>query len=136
MSYFIGTMFDGTFEEAVEAVTGELKKEGFGVLTDIDVKETLKKKLDVEFRKYRILGACNPHFAHKALQSEDKIGILLPCNVIVQEMADGRIEVAAVDPIVAMQSVSNPALEGLAIEVREKLQNVIDGVKSCSQAGR
>jgi len=136
MSYYIGTMFDGTFEQAVEAVTGELKKEGFGVLTDIDVKETLKKKIDVEFRKYRILGACSPHFAHKALQSEDKIGILLPCNVIVQETADGKVEVAAVDPIVAMQSVSNPALEGLATDVRGKLHKVIDALKGYSQAGR
>src|SRR5210317_677803 len=126
MSYYFNTTLKGkSFDEAIELVTAELKKEGFGVLTEIDVKETLKNKIDVDFRKYKILGACNPHFAHKALLREDKIGTLLPCNVIVQELDNGEIEVAAVDPIVSMSSVKNDAMEGLAREVQEKLKRVI-----------
>jgi uncharacterized protein (DUF302 family) len=109
-------------------VTEELKKEGFGILTDIDVKATLKKKLDVEFRKYRILGACNPPFAYKALQAEDKIGTMLPCNVIVQEISDGQVEVTAIDPLASMQAVENPALKEIAAEISNKLKTVIDRV--------
>jgi uncharacterized protein (DUF302 family) len=102
------------FDEAIEKVTEELKKEGFGVLTQIDVKAALKKKIGVDFRKYRILGACNPSFAHKALLAEDKIGTMLPCNVIVQETEEGTIEIAAVDPVSSMQAVNNESLGEIA----------------------
>ena len=114
------------YESAVSRVTDELKKEGFGVLTEIDVKAALKKKIDVDFRKYRILGACNPSYAHKALLAEDKIGTMLPCNVIVQEKEDGKIEVAAIDPIASMQAVGNESLGGIAVEVQSKLKKVIE----------
>lgn len=129
MSYYFNKVVKGrSFDEAIEQVTEELKKEGFGVLTEIDVKETLKKKIDVDFKKYKILGACNPHFAYKALQSEDKIGVFLPCNVIVEEHENGEIEVSAVDPIASMSTVENKALGGLASEVREKLIKVIENL--------
>ena len=110
MSYYFNKTVNGTFEEVIDKVTQELKKEGFGILTEIDVTATLKKKLDVDFKKYRILGACNPPFAHKALQAEDKIGTMLPCNVIVQEVEAGVIEVAAVNPMASMQAVKNEKL--------------------------
>jgi len=126
MSYYFSKRIDSTFDDAVERVTEELKKEGFGVLTEIDVKATFKKKLDVDFRNYRILGACNPSFAHQALKAEDKIGTMLPCNVIVQELAAGRVEVAAIDPIASMQAVENPGLAGVAGEVRAKLRSVVE----------
>ncbi len=125
MSYYFSKKVKGAFEEVVEKVTASLKNEGFGVLTEIDVKETLKKKLDVDFHKYRILGACNPLFAYKALQAEDKIGIMLPCNVIVQEKVEGEVEVAAVDPVASMKAVDNPDLSSIAKQVQEKLQHVI-----------
>jgi len=105
-----------------------LKKEGFGILTEIDVKETMKKKMNVDFRKYKILGACNPPLAHKAMQTEDKIGTMLPCNVIVQEMSEGQIEVAAIDPVASMQAVENPKLQDVADQVRVKLKRVIDSL--------
>ena len=130
MKYYFNTTLKGrSFEEAIDLVTAELKKEGFGVLTEIDVKSTLKKKIDVDFKKYTILGACNPHFAHKALQSEDKIGVFLPCNVVVEEHGNGEVEVSAVDPIASMSSVGNEDLAGLASEVQQKLKNVIAGLK-------
>ena len=130
MSYYIETkLHDINFEDAIEKVTGELKKEGFGVLTEIDLKSTLKKKLDVDFYNYRILGACNPPYAHKALLAENKIGTMLPCNVIVQERTPGEIEISAVDPIASMQAIENPELGALAQEIREKLQTVIDSVQ-------
>jgi uncharacterized protein (DUF302 family) len=116
------------FDEAIDKVTEELKKEGFGVLTEIDVKQALKKKLNVNFRKYRILGACNPQYAYKALQAEDKIGTMLPCNVIVQETEDGKIEVAAIDPVASMQSVQNESLGEIATTVRSKLIKVIENI--------
>lgn len=125
MSYYFTKTLDTGFDAAIEKVTEELKKEGFGVLTEIDVKATLKKKIDVDFRPYRILGACNPAFAHKALSAEDKIGTMLPCNVIVQEADGGKTEVSAVDPVASMGAVDNPALEPIAGEVREKLKRVI-----------
>jgi uncharacterized protein (DUF302 family) len=129
MSYYFNKILKNTsFDEAVEQVTIELKKEGFGVLTEIDVKETLKKKIDVDFRKYKILGACNPHFAYKSLSSEDKIGVFLPCNVIVQEHDNGDVEVAAVDPVASMISVNNPTLETTATEVQQKLKRVIENL--------
>jgi len=125
MSYYFGRTLKIGFEEAVNRVIDELKKEGFGILTDIDVKATLKKKLNVDFKNYRILGACNPPFAYQALRAEDKIGTMLPCNVIVQENADGNVEVSAIDPIASMQAVKNPALQGIAEEVQAKLKRVI-----------
>ncbi|TRZ41874.1 DUF302 domain-containing protein [Robertkochia solimangrovi] len=126
MSYYFNTNLKGTtFEDAIIKVTAALKEEGFGVLTTIDVKETLKKKIDVDFKKYTILGACNPHFAHKALCSEDKIGVFLPCNVIVEENEDGSIEVVAVDPIASMSTVENPDLGEIATDVQNKLKKVI-----------
>ena len=126
MDYFYSTTVDLSFDEAIKTVTDLLKDEGFGVLTEIDVKETLKKKLDVDFKKYRILGACNPGFAHKALQAEDKIGVMLPCNVIVEENDDGKVEISAVDPVASMQAVSNDRLRPIAEEVRSNLRKVID----------
>jgi len=126
MQYYFNKIVQMTFEETIEKVTEELKKEGFGVLTEIDVKAALKKKIDVDFRKYRILGACNPSFAYKALLAEDKIGTMLPCNVVVQEREDGKVEVAAVDPIASMQSVQNESLGEIAEEVQSKLKKVIE----------
>jgi uncharacterized protein (DUF302 family) len=125
MKYYFSKILEVPFDEAVTRVTEELKTEGFGILTDIDVKETLKKKLDVDFKKYRILGACNPPFAYQALQVESKIGTMLPCNVIVQETEDSKIEVAAIDPILSMQAVQNPNLQSIAEKVQAKLQSVI-----------
>ncbi|MEQ8520077.1 MAG: DUF302 domain-containing protein [Cytophagales bacterium] len=126
--YFNKTLPGKSFEEAIELVTSELKTAGFGVLTEIDVKETLKKKIDVDFKKYKILGACNPQFAHKALTSEDKIGVFLPCNVIVEENDNGEVEVSAVDPMASMQSVENDQLGIIASEVRESLKQVIENL--------
>ena len=128
MSYYFSKTVNEDFDTAIERVTEELKKEGFGVLTQIDVQETLKKKLDVDFKKYRILGACNPNFAYQALQSEDKIGTMLPCNVVVEENADGTVEVSAVDPVASMASVKNDSLGGVAMQVRSKLQKVINNL--------
>jgi uncharacterized protein (DUF302 family) len=127
MSYYIAKKFDGPFEQAIAAVTERLKAQGFGVLTDIDVQGTLKAKIGAEIPKYRILGACNPSFAHEALKLEDKLGVLLPCNVIVRETADGKVEVASVDPVVAMQRTGNPALGATAEEVRRRLSIVVEG---------
>ncbi len=128
MSYYFGKTLEGKFDSVIEKVTEELKKEGFGVLTEIDVTATLKKKLDVDFKNYRILGACNPPFAYQALQAEDKIGAMLPCNVIVIEQEPGKIEVAAVDPVASMQAVKNDKLQPVADQVRSKLQKVIDNL--------
>ena len=125
MNYYFNKTIKGNFEQVIEKVTQELEKEGFGVLTEINVTETLKKKLDVNFRNYRILGACNAPYAHKALKAEDKIGTMLPCNVIVQEKEAGEIEVAAVNPIGSMQAVDNGALGEIAEEIKEKLEKVI-----------
>ena len=128
MQYYFNKILDASFDEAIEKVTEELKKEGFGILTDIDVQGTLKKKLDVDFRRYRILGACNPNFAFKALQKESRIGTMLPCNVIVQETEGGEVEVSAIDPISSMQAVQNPDLEGIANQVQAKLKKVVDSL--------
>ncbi len=128
MSYYFSKKLNVPFEEAESAVRDALAKEGFGILTEIDVKATLKKKLDVDFRNYKILGACNPPFAYQALQAEDRIGLMLPCNVIVQETLDGGVEVAAVDPIASMQAVDNAELGTVAEEVRDKLRTVIEGL--------
>lgn len=126
MDYYYSTILNNiTFEEAIEKVTAELQKEGFGVLTEIDIKATLKKKLDVDFYNYRILGACNAPFAYKALQAEDKIGTMLPCNVILQEKEPGIIEVSAINPIVSMQAVVNESLAPIALEIGDKLKRVL-----------
>jgi uncharacterized protein (DUF302 family) len=125
MSYYFSKTLELPFDQAIDKVTAALKAEGFGVLTQIDVRETFKNKLGVDFRPYRILGACNPGFAHKALSSEDKIGTMLPCNVIVQAHEDGTTEVAAVDPVASMSAIENPDLGEIAGEVRVRLQNVI-----------
>ena len=128
MTYHFTKSVSLSFEQAIDEVTEALKESGFGVLTTIDVKATLKKKLDVDFRPYMILGACNPHFAYKALQSEDKIGTMLPCNVLVQQTTDGEVEVSAVDPLASMQAIENPDLETIAKEIRGLLKGVIDGL--------
>jgi uncharacterized protein (DUF302 family) len=128
MSYYFGKILEIGFEKAVNRVIEELKREGFGILTDIDVRATLKKKLNVDFKNYRILGACNPPFAYQALQAEDKIGTMLPCNVIVQENDDGNVEVSAIDPIASMQAVKNPKLRDIAEEVQGKLKRVIENL--------
>lgn len=125
MNYYFSKIINEDFDTAIEKVTDELKKEGFGVLSDIDLQGALKKKLDVDFKKYRILGACNPQFAYKALQREDKIGAMLPCNVIVQENEDRKVEVSAVDPVASMMGVKNKSLTAIAGEVGEMLQRVI-----------
>ncbi|MGY8915094.1 MAG: DUF302 domain-containing protein [Flavobacteriales bacterium] len=126
MKYYFNKIMNEDFNIVIDRVTEELKNEGFGILTDIDIKETLKKKLDVDFKKYRILGACNPPYAHKALEAEDKIGTMLPCNVIVQEISKGVVEVAAVNPMASMQSVENDALMEIAQEITSKLEHVIE----------
>lgn len=126
MSYYFSKILSMSFDDAVARVTTELNKKGFGVLTEIDVREALKKKLDVNFKKYKILGACNPFFAYKALQMEDKIGTMLPCNVIVQEISEGVVEVAAIDPIASMQVVDNTELRSVAEQVQALLQKMIE----------
>ena len=128
MSYYFSKILEMSFEDAVSKVADELRKEGFGILTDIDVQQTLKKKLDVDFKKYRILGACNPPFAYQALQAEDKIGTMLPCNIIVQEIADGKSEVAAIDPVASMQAVHNPKLSEIADQIQANLKKVVENV--------
>jgi uncharacterized protein (DUF302 family) len=128
MSYYFSKTLEMPFDEAIAHVTEALKGEGFGVLTEIDVKATLKKKLDVDFRNYRILGACNPPFAYRALQEEDKIGTMLPCNVIVQEVGAGVVEVAAIDPVASMQAVENAALGDVAVQVQARLRQVVEGL--------
>jgi len=126
MSYYFNKTLALPFDEAVERVKAELKKEDFGVLTEIDVRKTLKEKMGVDFRPYRILGACNPPYAYKALMTEDKIGTMLPCNVIVQELGPGRVEVAAIDPLASMAAVKNEDLGAVGLEVRAKLRAVVD----------
>jgi uncharacterized protein (DUF302 family) len=128
MAYHFSKTVAGDFDSVVESVKEALTAKGFGVLTTIDVKATLKKKIDADFRPYLILGACNPHFAYKALQAEDKIGTMLPCNVIVQQFDDGHIEVSAVDPIASMAAIGNPALGAVATEVQGLLREVVEGL--------
>ena len=125
MKYYIEKTLNTDFETAIIKTKEALQKEGFGVLSEIDIHEKLKEKLNVNFRRYKIMGACNPPYALKALQSEDKIGTMLPCNVIVQELDDNKIEIAAVDPIASMMSVNNPGLVPIATEIKEKLEKVI-----------
>ncbi|MCG5481138.1 DUF302 domain-containing protein [Sinorhizobium alkalisoli] len=125
MSYYFSKTISCSFEEAVQRATEALKNAGFGIITETDVKETLKKKIDVDFRPYRILGACNPHMAFEALKIEDKVGTMLPCNVIVQDAGDGRTEVAAIDPVASMQAIDNPRLLETAKQVRSMLETVV-----------
>ncbi len=127
-SYYFSRLLHAPFDAVIDRVVTALKNEGFGVLTDIDVRETLKKKLGIDFRNYRILGACNPPLAHHALQLEDKIGTMLPCNVVVQEHADGTVEVSAVDPVASMQAVGNPDLGDVARTVQAKLKAAIAAI--------
>ena len=126
MAYYFSKIISESFDDAIQKVTEALKAEGFGILTEIDIKATLKKKLDVDFYNYKILGACNPPFAYKALLAEDKIGTMLPCNVIVQEKVLGQVEVSAVDPVASMQAIDNNALADIAKEIRGRLQKVIE----------
>lgn len=125
MAYYINRTIAAPFDTAIARVTEELQKEGFGILTDIDVAATLKKKLGVDFRNYRILGACNPPFAYQALQAEPKIGTMLPCNVIVEAIDAATSEVSAVDPLASMQAIDNPALQDIALQIQAKLRQVI-----------
>ncbi len=128
MQYSFNKMTPYSFSEAIEKVTTALQKQGFGILTEIDVQATLKKKLDVDHLPYRILGACNPPFAYKALQAEPLIGTMLPCNIIVRELEEGQVQVAAIDPMASMQAVENPSLGMIAHEVRNKLMKVIEEI--------
>lgn len=132
MAYYFNTTLAGTFEEAVDRTVLALKSEGFGILTDIDVQKTLHEKIGATFRKYRILGACNPQLAHQALQLEDKIGTMLPCNVVVQELPDGSVEVAAIDPVASMLAIDNPRLKAAAAQVAEKLKRAIAQLQGAS----
>jgi uncharacterized protein (DUF302 family) len=125
MKYYINKTITANFDQAIELVTEALKTEGFGILSEIDIQQKLKEKLDVDFRKYKILGACNPKSAHKALLQEDKIGTMLPCNVIVQEIDENQVEVAAVDPAASMMAVDNEQLAGIAVDIKAKLERVI-----------
>ena len=128
MSYYFSKTLPVNFDEAVRRSIEGLKQEGFGIITEIDVKETFKKKINVDFRNYRILGACNPTLAHEALQLEDKVGTMLPCNVVVQDLGGGRTEVAAIDPVASMQAIENSALKRAAEQVGAKLKKVIEGL--------
>ena len=128
MSYYLSKVLSVNFETAVAQVTQKLKEQGFGIITEIDVTQTLKGKIGVDFRPYRILGACNPTLAHEALKLEDKVGTMLPCNVIVQELAPGRSEVAAIDPVASMAAIDNPALLKKAAIVRGTLETVIESL--------
>jgi len=125
MKYYFTKRLSGKFDDAVQKVKDELGKEGFGILTEIDIKATLKKKLGEDFYNYKILGACNPPFAYKALKIEDKVGTMLPCNVIVQERKKGKIEVSAINPMTSMQSIENKDLHIIAAEVSSKLKHMI-----------
>jgi uncharacterized protein (DUF302 family) len=126
MPYYFAKTLEAGFDETVTRTVDALKREGFGIITEIDVKDTFKKKINADFRNYRILGACNPKLAHEALQLEDKVGTMLPCNVVVQDAGPGRTEVAAIDPVASMQAIENPRLKEAAERVRARLKSVID----------
>ena len=128
MSYYFGQTLTLDFEDAVRRTIEVLKTEGFGIITDIDVKDTLKKKINVDFRNYRILGACNPTLAYEALQLDDKVGTMLPCNVVVQDLGGGNVEIAAIDPVASMQAIENPELKDAAGKVQAKLRKVIENL--------
>ena len=128
MSYYFAKSLPVDFDEAIRRTTEALKREGFGIITEIDVKETLKQKINVDFRNYQILGACNPTLAHEALQIEDKVGTMLPCNVVVQDIGGGRTEIAAIDPVASMQAIDNPRLKQAAEVVQAKLRQAIESL--------
>jgi uncharacterized protein (DUF302 family) len=128
MSYYFSKTLDSDFDAVVERTTAALKGAGFGIITDIDVKETFKKKLGVDYRGYRILGACNPRMAHEALSIEDKVGTMLPCNVIVQDLGGGKVDAATIDPVASMAAIDNKALHGPAEQVRSMLKDVVQGL--------
>lgn len=130
MSYYIAARIDAPFEDVLSRARDALSKEGFGIITEIDIASTLKEKLGADFRPYRILGACNPALAHEALEIEDKVGTMLPCNVVVQELKPGTVEVAAVDPVSSMQAIDNPQLRAKASEVRDKLDSAISRLRT------
>ena len=130
MTYYMATIVDAPFDEVIGRTEAALKTEGFGVLTRVDVQKTLETKIDVDFRPYTILGACNPALAHEALQLEDKVGTMLPCNLVVQQTGDGRIEVAAINPVASMQAIDNPQLKQAAAVVRDKLSKVIEALRN------
>lgn len=132
MTYYFSKILTLPFDAAVERTIAALKQAGFGIITEINVRQTLKEKLGVNFRPYRILGACNPKMAYESLQLEDKIGTMLPCNVVVQELAAGRVEVAAIDPVASMQAIENAQLKETAVAVREKLKQAVDAISSPS----
>ncbi|MBN1626065.1 MAG: DUF302 domain-containing protein [Deltaproteobacteria bacterium] len=128
MEYSINKILDISFDHAMVKVADELKKEGFSIVGDIDIQEILKKKLDIDFRRYKILGACNPQFAYKALQADSRIGIMLPCNVAVQETEQGYIEVSAIDPLASIHAIENPAILDIAAQIQERLKKVIENL--------
>lgn len=128
MKYNLSKKVEGSFEDTIVKITEELKKEGFGIITEIDLKEKFKEKLGVEFRKYTILGACNPKMAYEAIQHEANVGVMLPCNILVQEFLDGHVEIAAINPVASIGAVENKVLEPLATEVSHKLKIVLDGL--------
>jgi len=129
MNFYISKIVTNqNFEEAIMNVTEALATDGFGILTEINVKDTFKKKLDVDFKKYIILGACNPHFAHKALTLEDKLGVFLPCNIVIEEHDNGEVEVSAVDPVVSLSPVKNESVENIALEIQQKLKRIIESL--------
>ena len=130
MNYYYTTLVNGKFDAIEAQILTLLKDEGFGLITQIDMQQTLKNKLDVDFKKYKILGACNPMFAYKALQAENKIGTMLPCNLIIQELSPNTIEVSAINPMVSMQAVKNDKLKSIAVSVSEKLENIINNIKN------
>ena len=128
MSYYFSKILATSFEDAIKRTTAALQSQGFGIITEVDVQQTLKNKIGVDFRKYRILGACNPKLAHEALQIEDKIGTMLPCNVVVQEIGKEKIEIAAIDPVASMQAIENPKLKEAATRVGNLLKNAVDAI--------
>ena len=130
MKYYFSKTITTSFDEAIKLITEALKNEGFGVISEIRMHEKLKDKLGVDFKKYTILGACNPAFAYKALQVEDKIGTMLPCNVLIIEQGNGKIEIAAINPVASMQAVANPKLDDVAQKVSQKLKSVVEHIKT------
>ena len=128
MSYYFAKTLETDFNDAVQRATEGLKQEGFGIITEIDVRSTFKNKIGVDFRDYRILGACNPQLAHEALRIEDKVGTMLPCNVVVQDLGAGKIEIAAIDPVASMMAIDNPELKRAAEQVRDKLRRAVQGL--------
>jgi uncharacterized protein (DUF302 family) len=128
MAYYFSKTLPAGFDEAIRRTTDALKREGFGIITEIDVKKTMKEKIGADFRNYRILGACNPKLAHEALQLEDKVGTMLPCNVVVQDAGNGKTEVAAIDPVASMQAIDNPKLREAAGRVQAMLKKVVDSL--------